>query len=237
MPSARVACYASAMGMTGGAGSAADTWQAPARALLLALALLPGLGGIAGAQASAERPSQERAAAATQADETTLRSLRLIHHAEKRREGLWLLAEGLLSTGAGLVAAGVFHDDGGALSASLTTASFGAVNALLALGLVDPLNRRRSAILAEAAPADHVRAREAGNQLRSGQAFALNAGLDLAYATAGAFLVALATREGDHAAWQRGAGLALIGQSGFLLGFDVACWMRSNRRAGQLSAR
>jgi hypothetical protein len=237
MPSARAACYATTMGTTGGAGSTADAGRAPARALLLALTLLHALGGVAGAQASVEPPSQERAATAPQTDEATLRALRLTHHAEKRREGLWLLAEGLLSTGAGLVAAGVLHGEAGALSASLTTASFGAVNALLALGLVDPLDRRRSAILAEAAPADRVRAREAGNQLRSGQAFALNAGLDLAYATAGAFLVAFAMREGDHAAWQRGAGLALIGQSGFLLGFDVACWMRSNRRAGQLSAR
>jgi hypothetical protein len=225
------------MGTTGTARSTAGSWRKRGRALLLALSLLPALGGVAGAQAGAELPSQERANAAAHADQASLRSLRLKQHAEKRREGLWLLAEGLLSTGAGLAAAGVFHGDAGALSASLTTASFGAVNALLALGLVDPFDRRRSAILAEAAPADRVLAREAGNQLRSGQAFALNAGLDLAYATAGAFLVAFAMREGDHAAWKRGAGLALIGQSGFLLGFDVACWMRSNRRAGQLSAR
>jgi hypothetical protein len=155
--------------------------------------------------------------------------------AQLRGDGAWLLGAGLASTAAGALAAGARSGDEAWLSAGVTTASFGAVDALLALGLLDLGGRTLAAITSDPrAPAEQADAERVA-QYQSGQAFALNAGLDVAYLTAGALLAAFGSAQGGEA-WQRGAGYALLGQGGFLFGFDLACWVRSNRRARTLGA-
>lgn len=174
--------------------------------------------------------------AQAEADPVPELRLRLDQHAARRREGFWLLASGLASLAGGAAAAGARSGDEAWLSASVTTASFGAVNALLSLALVDPRGRGRDAIAADTrAPSLQAEAARVA-QYHSAQAFALNAGLDVAYLTAGALLVAFGSAEGGEP-WQRGSGYALLGQGGFLLGFDLACWIHANGRARAWSRR
>jgi hypothetical protein len=169
-----------------------------------------------------------------------LTQLRLAQRSARRREGLALLVWGAANTVAGAVAAGVKRDDRAWLSGSLTTLGFGAINAALAFGLLDVSGRRRAAILAQpTGPRGHWRALrddERAAQLKSGQVFALNAGLDVFYLATGAFLLAMAQRGTRHADWERGVGAAFLMQGTFLLGFDIACWRGANRRAQALGS-
>lgn len=202
------------------------------------------LGLATGARVQAQSSHLSAAARSVNAaDESAwrkLEGLRLAQRDEKRREGFWLLSWGLANTIGGAAAAGAQRDSDSWLGASITTLSFGAINAALALGLLDLSGRHERAILNEprgsTADLGHVRDRERAAQLKSGQIFALNAGLDVAYLVAGALLFAIAQKSHKHADWERGAAVAMLGQGTFLLGFDSACWLRSNRRAQQLRA-
>lgn len=169
-----------------------------------------------------------------------LRELRLEQRAARRREGLTLFTWGAINVVGGAVAAGVKHTDQAWLAGSLTSLGFGAINALLALPLLDLSGARRAAILREAATSSAglatLRERETSAQLKSGQVFALNAGLDVFYLATGAFLLAMSARGTRHAEWERGVGAAFLVQGTFLLGFDIACWVGANRRADALRA-
>ena len=207
------------------------------------LSLLLWLGsGAAFAHAQVGAPSEERsgAPAASTHDGSWLRlsELRLLQRDARRREGLTLFVWGALNSVGGAIAAGVKHDDRAWLAGSVTSLGFGLINALLALPLLDLSGARRAAILRDRARGgagfEALRDKEAAAQLKSGQVFALNAGLDVFYLATGAFLLALAQRGTRHADWERGVGAAFLGQGAFLLGFDIACWIGSNRRAEAL---
>lgn len=170
-----------------------------------------------------------------------LSTWRLGQRAERRREGHWLLGWGAANTlvGAGLAVG--FRDSPPALGASLTSAGFGLINALLALGLLDLSHTLRRAALADAQTRD-PRVLEARReqaligQLKSGQGFALNAGLDVFYIAAGALLFGIGQAYGERWGYPEGAGLAMVGQGAFLLGFDLFAWFAANRRAEALRA-
>lgn len=151
-----------------------------------------------------------------------------------------MLVWGSMNVVGGSIAAGIKHDDRTWLSASVTTLGFGLINALLALPLLDLSGTRRAAIAREEAEPpmslERLRQREAAAQLKSGQVFALNAGLDILYLATGAFLLAMSQRDTRHADWERGVGAAFLVQAPFFLGFDIGCWIRSNRRAAELGA-
>jgi hypothetical protein len=211
--------------------------------ILVATLWLPHGIGVAGAQ---ERESStvtdprlgQAVSARPGGDAARLAGLRQHFLDERRREGLALLVWGSMNVVGGSIVAGIQHDDGAWLSASLTTLGFGLVNALLALPLLDLAGTRRAAILREqtdtALPFDRLRDREVSAQLKSGQVFALNLGLDLLYLATGAFLLGMAQRDTRHAEWERGVGTAFMVQAPFLFGFDLVCWMRANRRAAEL---
>jgi hypothetical protein len=164
-----------------------------------------------------------------------LHELRLTQRDARRREGLALFVWGAINVVGGAALAGAKHDDRAWLSASITSLGFGAINALLALPLLDLSGARHAAILRErSAPTAMLRERELVAQLKSGQVFALNTGLDVFYLATGAFLLAMSARGTRHADWERGVGAAFLVQGTFLLGFDIACWIGSNRRADAL---
>ncbi|MCA9614708.1 MAG: hypothetical protein KC586_18255, partial [Myxococcales bacterium] len=169
-----------------------------------------------------------------------LREVRLVQNAARRREGLWLFTFGLVSLlGGGLVAA-IRHEDEGFLAAGVTTASFGAIDAMLALGLMDLSGARRRTILDDRSGVhvrfEDVREAELVAALRSGQGFAINAGLDVFYMAAGLLLFALGRARSDARGWEEGAGLAMAGQGAFLFAFDLAAWRHANARAEALRA-
>ncbi|MCB9599150.1 MAG: hypothetical protein H6721_04695 [Sandaracinus sp.] len=169
-----------------------------------------------------------------------LREVRLAQNAERRREGLWLFTFGLVSlVGGGLVAA-IRHEDEGFLAAGVTTASFGAIDAMLAIGLMDLSGARRRTILDDRSGVhvrfEDVREAELVAALRSGQGFAINAGLDVFYMAAGLLLFALGRARSDARGWEEGAGLAMVGQGAFLFAFDLAAWRHANARAEALRA-
>jgi hypothetical protein len=174
--------------------------------------------------------------------ELRLREVRLVQNAERRREGLWLFAWGLASTVGGALVAAIRHDDEAWLAAGVTTTSFGAIDALLALGLLDLSGTRRRMILDDRSGVhvrfEDVREAELVAALRSGQGFAINAGLDVFYVATGLLLFALGRARGssDRGGWEEGAGLAMVGQGAFLLGFDLAAWIHANRRAEAIRA-
>jgi hypothetical protein len=170
------------------------------------------------------------------ADDARLGALRLSQLEERKVEGYWLLSWGAANTLIGSGLALGFRDSPPALAASLTSASFGLINALLSLGLLDLSHKQRRAILAEARNPDPLafsqqRERALIAQLKSGQGFALNAGLDVFYIASGALLFGLGQAYGKRWGPQEGAGLAMVGQGAFLLGFDLFCWFAVNRRA------
>ncbi len=170
-----------------------------------------------------------------------LSTLRLSQRAERQREGYWLLGWGAANTLVGTGLAVGFRDSPPALVASVTSAGFGLINALLALGLLDLSQSLRRAAIADAQVRDSRafqarRERALIGQLKSGQGFALNAGLDVFYIASGALLFGIGQAYGKRWGYQEGAGLAMIGQGAFLLGFDLFAWFAANRRAEALRA-
>jgi hypothetical protein len=205
--------------------------------VLACLLLVPRASTLADARGLLPQTTPATARSVT-GDWQRLTQLRLEQRTARRREGLTLLVWGTANAVGGAVAAGVKHDDRAWLSGSLTTLGFGAINAALAFGLLDVSGSRRASILAEPLGTRSrwvtLREDERAAQLKSGQVFALNAGLDVFYLATGAFLLVMAQRGTRHADWQRGVGAAFLMQGTFLLGFDIACWIGANRRAQAL---
>lgn len=162
-----------------------------------------------------------------------LRALRLEHDRERRVEGWVLMGWALANVAAGAVIAGVGRDDPFWLSNGLMSAGWGLVNGLLAIPLIDSGgNRRRQieqGVFRDATEPSAIALEGYGAELKSGQVFALNLGLDVFYVATGVLLMLLGSEIDDEAV--RGAGASVIGQGIFLFGFDVANWIASNRRA------
>ncbi len=95
---------------------------------------------------------------------------------------------GVANALAGGAAAIAGRDDRYWLAAGVTTLSFGVINALLSIGLLDLGGRRRAAVrsglsrggVAEERTLTEIRDAEIAAQLRSGTTFALNTGRDRA---------------------------------------------------------
>lgn len=167
-----------------------------------------------------------------------LADLRLSIRDGRRTAGFWLLGVGLASTVGGAALAIAGREQHVSLAAGITTASFGAINALLSFGLLDLSETHLQRIQAERDPQRFVQLREAEliSHLESGQFFAVNAGLDVFYIATGALLCAIAAVRDQRDRWELGAGLATLGQGLFLLTFDVVNWLASNRRAAAVRA-
>lgn len=146
----------------------------------------------------------------------------------RRTAGVALLSWGLAGVLTGGAVLTIDALDGGlgeaGLASGVTHASFGAINGLLALGLVGT----------KAAAAEHDPLELSQNELRSGQVFALNLGLDVAYIAAGV-LLGLGGVELDKP-WMEGAGWAMTAQGAGLLVFDIWQWIASNDRAAAWKA-
>jgi hypothetical protein len=156
----------------------------------------------------------------------------------RRVEGFILLSWGLANVAAGLVMAGVGHEDDTWLFAGLTTGAWGLINAGLSLVLLDLGGARRRA----ATQIRDQRGRllfdtqneRVDAQRKSATIFALNAGLDIAYILAGVLLYALGTAQTPEEPWMLAVGGTAVVQGGGLLVFDIVNWLGSNGRANAL---
>jgi hypothetical protein len=176
-------------------------------------------------------------AATARADDAAnhFRQLRLEAAEDRHTEGVWLFAWGAANTlGGGLIIA-FGHDDERWLGAGIAAAGFGVVNALLAFGLLDLSGEKRRAALSltatDATTLQRLREEQLVAELHTGQFYAVNLGLDVAYMTAGIFMYALGRELEPEAEWVQGAGLCIVGQGAFLLAFDLIAWITANRRA------
>jgi hypothetical protein len=120
----------------------------------------------------------------------------------------------------------------------ITSASVGAVNLALALPWVlrMPSERTRagrwSALNAQEFEREIERARD---DARSASAFfALNTGLDVAYITAGALMLAMAERAESRSLTLSGVGISVLVQGAALLAFDAWGWAARNRDGDRL---
>jgi hypothetical protein len=167
-----------------------------------------------------------------------LRQFRLEGAQVRHTEGIWLLAWGAANTlGGGLIVA-LGHDDERWLGVGIAAAGFGVVNALLAFGLLDLSGEKRRAALSldatDPGTLAKLREQQLVEELYTGQFYAVNLGLDVAYITAGIFMYSLGREMSPEEEWVQGAGLCIIGQGAFLLAFDLIAWISANRRAGAL---
>ena len=169
-----------------------------------------------------------------------LGDLRLSIRTSRRTAGYVLLGFGLLSVVAGATIAVVGREQHALLAAGITTASFGAVNAALAPGLMDLSGAEETSVRADLARGPHAFAALRESQmvahLHSGQFFAVNTGLDVFYIATGALLCAIAAVRDEPDRWELGAGVAAIAQGSWLLAFDIVNWLSSNRRAEAIAA-
>jgi hypothetical protein len=201
------------------------------RWLVLAACLIP-----AGASAQAVDLTRPDVIADELAD------VRRSHHVERREAGHVLFWTGLASVIAGGVVAGVMHDDPFALMFGLGTAGWGAVNAGLAIGLLDLGDGGFARIEADRTlrgePLRAAREQALRSQEQSGAFFALNVGLDVFYVAAGILLFFLADQldSEQDAQFLRGYSAAMTGQGAFLLGFDLIAWIASSARASRIAA-
>lgn len=171
-----------------------------------------------------------------------LADVRRAHHVERREAGHVLFWTGVVSVVAGGVVAGVMHEDPFALMFGLGTAGWGAVNAGLAIGLLDlgdgGFARIEADRLLRGEELRAARERALRAQEQSGAFFALNLGLDVFYVAAGVLLYFLADQlEGEQdAQFLRGYSVAMSSQGAFLLGFDLVEWIASSARASRIAA-
>jgi hypothetical protein len=166
-----------------------------------------------------------------------LTTLRLEARASRRCAGFWLLGFGAVSTLAGGAVAIAGRDNQALLAAGITTLSFGIINGLLSLGLLDLSGAREAAIVQDSerrADYEAMREGEIAAELQSGQFYAINAGLDVAYIASGVLLFVLGVARSRSDAWEKGAGVAFASQGAFLLAFDIVSWLAANRRAVEL---
>lgn len=176
--------------------------------------------------------------AAAQDFDSDLRALRLEHHEARETEGWVLLGWGAANVVGGGVAAAVGHDDPVVLTVGLMSAGWGIVNGLLSLFLFDLSGDRerdiRAGRLGDLDDPQEVREQAVVDQLRSGQVFALNLGLDVGYIAGGALMYFLGReRDEDPLA---AAGVTIAAQGLFLLVFDLVNWLGANERAEELRA-
>ncbi|MCB9593811.1 MAG: hypothetical protein H6719_13845 [Sandaracinaceae bacterium] len=171
---------------------------------------------------------------------SALTDVRLSLEVERREAGVVLVFEGLLSLVAGGLVAGFGNADPFWLSFGVGTAGWGAVNAALAIAMLDLDDQRQRAVEAERGLRydDVDRARAAAIRQQEGAAtlFAFNAGLDVFYLATGVLLFVLADQltGPDEPDLLRGYAVAQLGQGGFLLVFDLVEWIASNGRAARL---
>ena len=204
----------------------------------LALALLTQ--GSVEAQLDLRVPFSTELDAANEASDSNLRRVRSTNAAQYRREGWWLFGWGIASTLAGGVVAIALRDEPEWLSFGLTTAAFGAIDAGLAAGMLDLGGSRREAIaagrLGDLTDPDAILEASITSQRKSGQIFALNFGLDVAYITAGLLMFFLGRAKDPTEGLLTGSGIAMLSQGAFLLAFDLAAWIHTGRRADTLEA-
>lgn len=179
-------------------------------------------------------------ASATRTDPEALRRVRAENAAQSRREGWWLFGWGVASALAGGVLAVALRDEPEWLSFGLTTAAFGAIDAGLAVGMLDLGGARREAIadgrLGERTAPGAILEEAITAQRKSGQVFALNFGLDVAYITAGLLMFFLGRAKDPDEGLLTGSGVAMMSQGAFLLAFDLAAWIHTGQRAERLEA-
>ena len=166
--------------------------------------------------------------------ELELRDVRFENLRQRRSEGWTLVVGGVLSTLGGVAALVWKPDDEAWLAGSVTTISFGVINTLLGMGLLDAGGARRQAVI------DHrlysysqyrpVRETEIKTQRSAALAYGINFGLDFLYIGAGVLLYALGQANDDRP-WLKGAGIAMASQGAFLWAFDLAGLIRARRRA------
>lgn len=209
------------------------------RSLLGALALVLASQGAAAAQLDLRVPfSTELDTVEATTDPDALREVRSANAAQYRREGWWLFGWGVASALAGGVVAIALRDEPEWLSFGLTTAAFGAIDAGLAAGMLDLGGSRREAItagrLGDLTDPDAILDASITRQRKSGQIFALNFGLDLAYITAGLLMFFLGRAKNPDEQLLTGSGIGMITQGAFLLGFDLAAWIHTGDRAEAL---
>jgi len=173
-------------------------------------------------------------------DPTALRAVRATNAAQSRREGWWLFGWGLASTVAGGVLGIALRDEPEWFSFGLTTAAFGAIDAGLAVGMLDLAGSRRAAIardrLGDLTDPEAILEASITRQRTSGQVFAFNLGLDVAYITAGLLMFFLGRAREPAEGLLVGSGIGMISQGAFLFGFDLAAWIHTGRRADALEA-
>jgi hypothetical protein len=186
-------------------------------------------------QAAARTQLQASAAARTH-----VMDWRIEQRSARRCAGFWLLGWGVASAVAGTTVAIIERDHQAWLAAGVTTASFGVINALLAPSLMDPSGSRERLIRADQrdphSDLTRIREDELVANLKTGQTFAVNAGLDVFYISAGLLLYALGHVQTPRVGWEEGTGLALAVQGVPLLAFDVLNWFAANGRAAQVRA-
>jgi hypothetical protein len=190
--------------------------------LLLALGIFAAIGGSARAQSS---PLDQ------------LTELRLDARSDRATAGYWLLGWGGVSAIGGGVFALVQRHHQAQLAAGITTASFGVINALLSIGLFDLSEARERRILGDREQRDayaRLREEEIVAELHSGQFYAINAGLDVAYIATGVLMYLLGAARTRSDTWEKGVGVAFMSQSAFLLVFDILNWANANARAARL---
>jgi hypothetical protein len=196
------------------------------------------LAGVSRAHAQADALSPQAAAqlqTGTQAH-THLMDWRLEQRDARRCAGFWLLGWGVANAVAGTTLAIIERDHQAWLAAGVTTASFGVINALLAPSLMDLSGAREQLIRADARDPAQIREDELVANLKTGQTFAVNAGLDVFYIAAGLLLYALGHVQTPRVGWEEGTGLAMTVQGAPLLAFDVVNWLAANQRAAHVRA-
>jgi hypothetical protein len=171
-----------------------------------------------------------------------LREVREAERTGRRRSGFALGGFGLASALAGGAVAVAGRDDPFALATGLGHASWGLVNAALALGLLDlgggaQRDIERDAMLRGE---ELLRAREEAirDGHRAALVFGINLGLDVFYVATGVLLFFLADQlDGpDDQELLRGYSLAQVGQGTFLFVFDLVELVLANRRADRAAA-
>lgn len=171
-----------------------------------------------------------------------LADVRRSHHIERREAGHVLFWTGLASVVGGAAVAGALHDDPFWLAFGIGTAGWGAVNAALAIPMLDlsgaGLARIEEDRLLRDEELREARERALRAQERSGALFALNLGLDVFYIASGILLFFLADQIDNHERAEnlRGYSAAMTAQGTFLLGFDLVLWIASMGRADRIAA-
>jgi len=196
------------------------------------------------AAAVASSPAPAPASKGAAVDPAALRSLRLERLRERRVEGGVLLGWGAANLVGGALVAGLAarRNDDFWLGFGATSAGWGLVNGLLSLALLDLGGGQRAAAQAGRLGSGSnalddptaVARRLSYDELRSGQVFALNLGLDVFYVATGVLLALLGDARNELGL--EGAGASLVAQGAFLFVFDVFGWRGANRQSARYRA-